>query len=140
MRKPAQKAIVLAVSIFAIMLVTGCEEQDNLNIKKHKLIAVENTQLKKDLALLDKKIEGQQKLIEKCEQEKEALEARPQKDFKGQLDAVLIDLSKENERLQNENKGLTAQLEQLKAKVQQFEEELQKIKGLQPLQPLPSNP
>ena len=138
--RTAQKVIALTISIVAIMLTTGCEEQDISNVKKHKLIAAENARLKKDLESHAKEIEKQKKLLEKCEQEKKDLESRPPKDFTGQLDGLLIDLSKENERLQNENKELKSQIEQLETKVQQLEKELQQIKGLQPLQPLPSNP
>lgn len=139
MKRPARKTLVLVISILSIILITGCEEQNFSNTKKHRLIAIENTrlraeitQLKKELELRDEKIQEQEELLEKNRQGKKHLRTKAVDELRSQMSDVVIDLGKENARLRKENEGL-------KAKIQQLEKELQQIKkpGPQPLSPNP---
>lgn len=139
MKRPVQKTLVLAVSILAIILIAGCEEQNFSNTKKHRLIAIENTrlkaeitQLKKELELRDEKIQEQEELLEKNRQEKKYLRTKAAEELRGRMDYIVEDLGRENKRLREESK-------ELKAKVQQLEKELQQIKEPSP-QPLSPNP
>ena len=129
MKRPAQKAFVLAVGIVVIMLIAGCDEEQNLSstksaVKKHKLIAAENMRLKKELKQRDKEIERQKELhdkeikqqqdsLAKCQLQKEALKKQLQQNIKEQVDKVLMAVMEQNAKLQEEIKDLEAQREQL---------------------------
>ena len=135
MKRPAQKAFVLAVGIVVIMLIAGCDEEQNLSstksaVKKHQLIAAENMRLKKELEqrdkeikrqkeLHDKKIKQQQTLLEKCLKEKNAWKERAQQNIKEQVDKVLAAVMEQNAKLRDENETLKAQIEQLKAELEE---------------------
>jgi hypothetical protein len=115
MKRPAQKAFLLAVCI-VVMLIVGCEEEENLsNPKKTRLIAAENMRLKKDLERRDKEIEKQKGLLEKCQQEKNTWKGKAQKNIKEQVDKVLMGVMGELAKLRDENKSLKEQIEKLKA-------------------------
>ena len=112
------KAIIAAVYIiFISILFTGCEEQNaaetSSEVKVHRLIAAENTQLKEQLARCEAEIERQKELAAKCLQEKELLE----EDLKGQLQDLgersMQEFSEKVDLLE-ENKILRAQIEELK--------------------------
>jgi len=99
--------------LILIALTAGCKDQNLSNTKKTRLIAVENNQLRKDLAQRDKEIEGQKELLVKCEQEK--------KDIEGQVQNTINELSAANfqdfekiTKLEEENNDLKAQIESLK--------------------------
>jgi len=139
MERPAQK-VILVVSVVAIMLFAGCEEQYLSDTKKVRLIAVENRQLKKQLEQCRKKIEKQEKrydtdtekqkkLLDECLAGKKGLRERLQKKTREQLDSVLGVVIEENTKLRNENQKLRAQIEKLK-------EELEKLKGQSGPKPL----
>jgi predicted RNase H-like nuclease (RuvC/YqgF family) len=132
MKTALHKTLVLTSGIF-IMLAVGCEEQNTSNPKRDRLVAVEGARLKNDLELRDKKIEEQKELLEECEQEKKALSVYSKVDFKERLDGVIADLSKENTRLQGENK-------EFKARIEQLEKELRQLKEPNAPSPMPSTP
>jgi DNA repair exonuclease SbcCD ATPase subunit len=135
MKRPAQKAFVLAVGIVVITLIAGCDEEQNLSstksaVKKHQLIAAENMRLTKELERRDKeikrqkelhnnKIEQQQELLEKCLQEKNAWKKSAQQNIQEQVDKVLAGVMEELVKLRDENNGLKAQIEQLKAELEE---------------------
>jgi septal ring factor EnvC (AmiA/AmiB activator) len=113
MGKKSQKQFVLTMVLILIALTAGCKDQNLSNTKKTRLIAVENNQLRKDLAQRDKEIEGQKELLVKCEQEK--------KDIEGQVQNTINELSAANfqdfekiTKLEEENNDLKAQIESLK--------------------------
>lgn len=66
MEKQRIKAVILTVGI-AIMLIAGCSEQELPDVKKSRLIATENRQLKKELKLRSEGIESQRGLLEELE-------------------------------------------------------------------------
>lgn len=124
MKRPAQKAFVLAVGIVAIALIAGCEEEQNLSstksaVKKHQIIAAENMRLKEELERRDKEIEKQKELLEKCLEEKNAWKVKAQKNIQKQVDSVLTVVMEKNEELRKENEKLKAQIEKLKTELEE---------------------
>jgi len=121
MKRPAQKAFVLAVCI-VVMLIAGCEEEENLsNPKKSRLIAAENMQLKKDLERRDKEIERQKELLEKCLQEKNTWKEKARQNIQEQVDSIFTAVMEKNKELRKENESLKAQIEKLKAELEEAE-------------------
>ncbi|GAH10044.1 unnamed protein product, partial [marine sediment metagenome] len=86
---------------------------------KHQLIAAENMRLEKELKQRDKQIERQKELLEKCLQEKKAWKERAQQNIKEQVDSILMVVMEKIEELSKENKKLKAQIEQLKAELEE---------------------
>ena len=124
MKRRAQKAFVLAAGIVVIMLIAGCDEEQNLSstksaVKKHQLIAAENMRLTKELEQRDEEIKKQEKLLEKCLKEKNAWKERAQQNIKEQVDSVLTVVMEKIEELRKENEGLKAQIEKLKAELEE---------------------
>ncbi len=114
MKRSAQKVFVLAIGVIMFMLIAGCEEQNISNTKKGRLVAVENIRLKKELEQRDKEIEKQEKLLEKCLQEKILLEEKVRKGIRDQVNDILGVVIEESAKLRQENKKLKTQIEQLK--------------------------
>ena len=119
MKRWTQKAVILAVGV-VIMLTAGCEKENPL--------ANENMQLKEQLEQRNKEIEKQKELLVKCQQGRKDLEERIEEDIKGLLEAT----RREN-KLGEENAKLKSQIEQLEIHVQQLEKELKKSAVPQPL-------
>ncbi len=115
MKGIARKEVVLVVGIvFVIMLIAGCEEQNVSNTRKSRLIATENSQLKKRLEQRDGEIEKQKGLLDKCLQEKKVLEQKTSQDFKGQVEGILVILMEENVKLRQEIDRFKKEIEELK--------------------------
>ncbi len=132
MKRPAQK-VILAVSVAAIMLFAGCEEEYLSDTKKVRLIAVENRQLKKQLEQCRKKVEKQEKrydtdtekqkkLLDKCLAKKKGLWEQLHKKTRDQLDSVLGVVIEENQKL--------------RARIEKLKEELEKLEGQSGPKPL----
>jgi len=107
------KTLVLTAAVIALATTIGCEKQNLSDIKRTRLIAAENIQLKKDLAQCNKEIEEQKKLLEKCKGEKK----RTGKMMLDMATAKLQDIKK-IKTLEEENKNLKAQIEDLKKPAQ----------------------
>ena len=113
-------AIAAAVVIGA--LGGGCqEEQASQDVKLHRLIAVENRQLKAEIENLKKQIEEQKQEIAKCEQEKQKItqhsreiEGRQTGEIIGQFKNVMSATIKKNAELRAEIEQLKAELAKLK--------------------------
>ena len=128
MKRPVSRMLLLAVGVvFGIMLITGCEEEENLsntkpdtepNAKRSRLIAIENTQLKAQIEELKKlhtsEMEKQKKLLDNCLREKKTLEDMSQKGVDTYMKDFLGPLAEENAKLREENQTLKAQIEKLK--------------------------
>lgn len=111
MKRPAQLVVAFAVFVVFIVLIAGCEEPSLSNIKKHRLIASENRQLKKQLEQRDREIEKLKRISE----------GRPPENIENLLNLASMQIAEENTRLYAEN-------EKLKAQVQQLEKELKELK------------
>jgi len=128
MKSPVSRTLLLAVGVvFGIMLITGCEEEENLsdtkpdtepNAKRSRLIAIENVQLKEQIEKLKNlhagEMERQKKLLDNCLREKGTLEEMSNKGVDNFMQNILGPLAEENTKLQEENKTLKAQIEKLK--------------------------
>ena len=70
-----QLKTVLFISALGALLLTGCQESDSSQIRRARLIATENMQLKQDLKERNQQIEDLKTEIEKIETESaEAIE------------------------------------------------------------------
>ena len=123
-KESIRKMCVVAIGV-VIMFITGCAEQETLSVKKSRLIAAENIELKKQLEqhrkeieklnkLYDEKIREQQNLLAECLQEKESWKNKSQQNIREQVDSVLDVVMEQNAELRRENEELKAQIEKLR--------------------------
>ncbi|MHC4558538.1 MAG: hypothetical protein ACYTFW_08930 [Planctomycetota bacterium] len=123
MKGPVRKALVLLVGV-AVMLIAGCGQQEPPSVKKSRAIAAENIELQKQLKqrgkeieklneLNDEKMKEQQKLLAKCQQEKETWKEKSQQNVRNQVKGVLDTVMEENAKLRQENEKLKAQIKEL---------------------------
>ncbi len=123
MKKIVRKIFVLTVCV-VVMSIAGCGEQEPPSVKKSRLIAVENMQLKKDLGQRNKEIERlnelhnsqskkQEKLLAKCVQEKESWKQKARQNVRNQVKDVFDAVMEQNVKLSEENEKLKAQIEKL---------------------------
>ena len=148
MKESAHKTLVLAVSIiFSIMLISGCEEEEKISntmqdtmldtqpdIKRSRLIAIENAQLKAQIEKLKdshtremesqknlhtKETDRQKKLLDNCLREKGALQEMSKQGVENYMQNILGPLADENTKLQEENKTLKEQIEKLKTELEE---------------------
>ena len=109
-----QFTIVLFVSVLGILLLVGCQESDSSQIRRARLVATENMQLKQDLEERDQQIEELKAQIE-------ALEAENAKviEQSGEISIktlrMLLESEKRAEAIVIENRKLEEELEKLKA-------------------------
>ena len=64
-----QFTAILFISVLGLLLLAGCQESDSSQIRRARLIATENMQLKQDLEEKDQKIEELKAQIETLEVE-----------------------------------------------------------------------
>jgi uncharacterized protein (DUF3084 family) len=154
MKKQAQKALILAVSIVAIaVLVTGCQEEKQPDTKtiiaKSRLKVLEskreNKQLRKEIENLRKQhkeeIKYQKNLLKKCQQEKKDLEEVANKGVGKYMEDILGPLVDENAKLNEENENLKSQIKALQAQIKRLKEQHEElIKELRKRPALPDKP
>lgn len=121
MKRRAWKTFVLAAGTVVIMLIAGCEKENAPDTKRSRLIATENIRLKEELEQRDEEIKKQEKLLEKCLQERNTWKAKAQQNIQEQVDSVLTVVMEKNKELRKENEGLKAQIEKLKAELEEAE-------------------
>jgi len=116
--------VVLAIG-FALALIAGCGEKDAPSVKQSRVIAAENMELQKELdrsrarfdnmkEQCDKELEKQRDLIERYKKERDEWKAKSQRNVRDQAMSVVDPLMEEITRLREENRKLTAQLEEPK--------------------------
>ena len=110
MKKFAKRNIISGISVVLFLVIAGCQEQNISNPKQSRLVAAENMQLKKDLVKKDKTILEKEKQLEKCLNEKEALQSKPSVG-----DTLTKFLFEETVRLQRENEELESKISQLES-------------------------
>ena len=103
MNRVVQKTIIsLFVVTFAVILMAGCQEEQNTSVpgsKQCRLIAAENLELKKELS------DCQQQLEQKTEQLKTSKKAGGER-----ADSLVKALMDENSKLQSQIRQLQQQL------------------------------
>ena len=123
MKRAARKIFVLAVCV-VVMLIVGCGQQAPPGVKKSRLIAAENMQLKRELEqcnheieklieLHNKEIKKQEKLLAKCLEEKESWKQKARQNVRNQVEGVFDAVMEQNAKLLEENEKLKAQIEKL---------------------------
>jgi hypothetical protein len=123
MKRAARKIFVLAVCII-VMSIAGCGRQELPSVKKSRLIAVENMQLKRELEQRDREIEKlieqhnkeikkQEELLAKCVREKDSWKQKAQQNVRNQVKGVFDAVMEQNAKLREENKKLKAEMEKL---------------------------
>ncbi len=125
------KAAFAAVGILALM-ICGCGGTESPDSRTGKLIVLENAQLKKDLEQsleqvknLERRLEIQKNMLEQCKQERNQFEQQAGENFAGQMEPILGEATRENERLNKENTNLKQQVQQLEAKLADLEKKPQ---------------
>ena len=123
MRRPAVKTIVLAVSILLIAVLSeGCKEQSPEDTKsilrKSRLMASENTQLKKELATSKEKIAEQKTQIEEYQERLKKLKDGIRKSSEELVETVFMGFAEGNLELTAENEKLKAEIEELKKELE----------------------
>ena len=123
MKRAARKIFVLAVCV-VVMLIVGCGQQAPPGVKKSRLIAAENMQLKRELEqcnreieklieLHNKEIKKQEELLAKCVREKDSWKQKARQNVKNQVKGVFDAVMEQNAKLLEENKKLKAEIEKL---------------------------
>lgn len=121
MKEPAWKSLVVSIG-FAVVLIAGCGEKEAPSVRQSRAIAAENIQLQKDLERsnarienikkqYDKELERQQKLLEKCQKEREDFREKSRQNVRDQVKGVFDTVMADNTRLREENAMLKAQIE-----------------------------
>jgi len=128
MKGTAQKMFVLAVGTIVVMLIASCQEQEQIDAKKSRVIAAENMELKKELEhrgkeierlkeLHAKEIKRQEGLLAKCQEEKKLWQDKADENIKEQVSEILTVVMEQNSKLQEENENLKAQIDKLKSEL-----------------------
>ena len=118
MVKKTLSIVLPMVSVLSLFLA-GCQEANTTSdtteeVRRHRLIATENIQLKEQLAQKDAKIADLTDEIAKCEQEKQALQKRADQELQESIEGILGSVMDKNAELQKENDKLKGEIEQLK--------------------------
>jgi hypothetical protein len=124
MKKTFQNIFVLAVGFVLILFAGSCQTEPP-GEKMSRLIAVENSRLKKELELRNNQIESltklrneerkkQQKLLAVCVKEKESWKKKAQQNLRNQVKGVFDAVMEQNAKLLKENKKLKAEIEKLR--------------------------
>jgi hypothetical protein len=114
----------------AVILILGCGQPEPPSVKKSRLIASENMQLKKQLEQREKEIEKlkaqhskelskQQKLLAECLEEKETWKQKARQNVRNQVKDVFDVVMEQNKKLREENENLKSQIQQLENKLQE---------------------
>ena len=122
MKKPAWKSLVISIGL-GVLLIAGCGQKEAPSVKQSRAIAAENMELHKQLdrsharienlkEQYDQELEKQQKLLEKCQQERDQWKAKSQRNVREQATKIVDPLMQEITRLREENKKLNAQIEE----------------------------
>ena len=107
--------IVLLTAVLGTLVLAGCQKSDAGQIRKARLIANENIQLKKQLAEKDAQIQDLKKQIEKIEAEKAKADEKFGSTTIKTL-RMLAETEERNQALTEENEKLKEEIESLKAR------------------------
>ena len=98
-------AMVLAALLTNLPFITSCEESDNADNRRAKLVANENLELKKQLEQKNLEIQKQKRLLAQSEEDR-AKETEQVGDSLIKLMQQLVAIGKENEQLKVKIKEL----------------------------------
>jgi hypothetical protein len=123
MEKNFQKILILVIGIFAILSAGSCQPETPSE-KMSRLIAVENSRLKKELELRNRQIEKltkqhseenkkHEQLLADCLKEKDDWRKKAQQNVRNQVKGVFDAIMEKNAQLLEENEKLKAQIEKI---------------------------
>lgn len=109
-------ASACVTGIVLAFLVAGCqEEQTNIDVvRKHRLIAARNEQLRARIDRQDKKIENLKESLAKCRTDRDKWKETATKTVQENVRGILGHAMEKNVQLSEENVKLKARIEQLK--------------------------
>ena len=116
MRKQITLAIIV-VTALCFVLITGCDEQQTIKDKQERLVANQNLEFKKQIQEKNAEIERQKGLAADCLAAMEKQAQAHEKSGEGTLNIMKL-VSQQSTQI----KQLTAENEQLKAKIAELEE------------------
>ena len=122
------KEFILVVGVI-ILLITGCVQQEPMNVKMSRIIASENMQLKEDLRKSDWEIENLkelhteqvkklQKIITEHKEQINIWEEKSRENIRTQVKDILDVVLERNTELREEIKALKEDNEKLKIELQ----------------------
>ena len=128
MRRPDLKTFMF-IAFCAVILTAGCGPQEPPDVRKSRVIAAENIELRKELDRRNKELEllkeqyakevrEQKKRLQACLQEKEELKNKSRQNIRNQVKDVLDSVLAENRKLSDENVRLKAQIAELQKQQQ----------------------
>lgn len=145
MKESAYKVLVLAIGmIFSIMFIAGCEEEEKItdtmtdappDVKRSRLIAVENAQLKaqieklkvshtremeKQKSLHNKEKEDLQRRLDICMKEQKIQDEISKKGIEDYMQSILGPITDEHAKHQEEIKNLKKQIEELEKELEEL--------------------
>ena len=123
MNNSASKMSVLTVCV-VVIFIAGCGIDEPPSMKKSRLIAVENMQLKRELEqrnleiekLIEqhnKEIKKQEELLAKCVREKDSWKQKARQNVRSQVKGVFDAVMEQNAKLREENEKLKAKIEKI---------------------------
>jgi hypothetical protein len=118
------------------MLTIGCGQPESPGVKKCRVIAAENIELRKELdrhkkeieilkEQYSRKIDEQREQLRKCLQEKEELKEKSRQNVREQVSSVLDTIVEENKKLRESTGRLTAENTRLKAQIEELQKQPQ---------------
>lgn len=134
-RAERASALVLLCSC-VLMLTIGCGQPESPGVKKCRVIAAENIELRKELdrhkkeieilkEQYSRKIDEQREQLRKCLQEKEELKEKSRQNVREQVSSVLDTIVEENKKLRESTGRLTAENTRLKAQIEELQKQPQ---------------
>lgn len=122
-----QKELIIVVGII-LMLISGCAQQEQMDVKMSRLVAAENMQLKEELRQQDweiktlkeqyeRQIKDLKEKIEEYEGQIKVWEEKSRQNVRDQVESVLDVVVEQNAELRVENKQLKEEIDMLKAKL-----------------------
>ena len=115
MRKLIISTITVAIAT-CLVFVTGCDEQQTIRDKQVRLVANQNLGLKKQLQEKDAEIERQKGLVVDCQTAKEEQNLAHERSAEGMIN-IMKSISQQATQIEQ----LTAENEQLKARIAELE-------------------
>ena len=107
MKGLSRLVIAVVFCVWLVGFVCGCSEQNTGDNSKFRLLAVENADLKEQLAACREEVTRQQELVTKCREDKKAAVDKARYDAES-LSKFLID---ENKKLAEENQKLKEKID-----------------------------
>ena len=106
-------AVCLA-AVVLVSLIAGCEEENISEVKKHRLIAVENKELKAEVEKRDKNITKLEDDLAQCRTDRDKWKETATETIHENVREILVHAMEESVQLREENVKLKAEIEQLK--------------------------